>query len=307
MIASAPGKVILFGEHAVVYGEPAIAAAISLRTYVSLSRSSHLTINGHVPEEGRHRYVLKALEVSGAPRGLEIITRSSIPPASGLGSSASVSVATVAASLALRKGNFEPEEVARLGFEVEHSVQGRASPTDTSTATHGHAILVDRVERRNLLWRIARGESVWYMHHIEVPDLTLVVGYSGIRSSTAEMVAKVRRFVEWSSFARDVIREIGRITLAAIKPLEDGDCKKLGELMLRNNRCLTILGVGHPTLSRMMEAAMKHSYGAKITGAGGGGSIIALTDSPEETKRAIEDVGGKAYMVKLGGEGVMLH
>ena len=307
MIASAPGKVILFGEHAVVYGEPAVAAAISLRTYVSLSRSSHMTINGHVPEEGRHRYVLKALEVAGAPKNLEVITRSSIPPSSGLGSSASVSVATVAASLALGKGGFEEEEVARLGFEVEYSVQGRASPTDTSTATHGHAVLVDRVERRDLLWSISHGERRWYIHHIDVPDLTLVVGYSGVRSSTAEMVAKVRRFVEWSSFARDVIREIGRISLEAIKPLEDGDCRRIGELMLRNNRCLTILGVGHPSLSRMIEAAMKHSYGAKITGAGGGGSMIALTDNPEDTRKAIEDAGGKAYTVKLGGEGVRLH
>ncbi len=302
MEASAPAKVILFGEHAVVYGEPAIAVAINLRTFVEVFPGREFLINGYPMREKYHAYIKNAIQLCWNGEPLEILTRSDIPSASGMGSSASISVAMVAALLAM-KGKVSEDAVAKLGFEVEYITQGRASPIDTSTVTHGKGILVDRTRRDNFLWEIKKGDVVWNIHHIEVPRLRLVVGFSGIKASTAEMVARVRRFYQWNSFARDVIREIGRITLEAVSALEDEDYVKIGELMKKNNKLLTILGVSHPVLKKMIEVASRHSYGAKITGAGGGGSIVALTDEQDEVVNALQSLGVEAYKVEISPEG----
>ena len=302
VISSAPAKVILFGEHAVVYGEPAIAVALNLRTEVKIEMGDRFTINGYPLTDKFHSYIKNAIELCWDGMPLNIITKSNVPSASGMGSSASVTVAMVSALLAL-KGEINEEKVAKMSFEVEYTTQGRASPIDTSTVTHGKGILVDREKRDNFLWSVKKNDLTWQIHHIEVPKLKLVVGFSGIRGHTREMVEKVRRFYLWNSFARDVIKDIGKIVIEAIKPLEDEDYERIGELMNRNNKLLTILGVNHPFLKKMMKEARKYSYGAKLTGAGGGGSIVVLTDEQDEVARAIEKVGGEAHKVEISNYG----
>ena len=302
MISSAPSKVILFGEHAVVYGEPAIAVAINLRTEVIVEEGEKYTINGYPIRDKFHSYIKNAIELCWNGKPLKIITTSDVPSASGMGSSASVTVAMVSALLAMK--NEEKEElIARKSFEVEYMTQGMASPIDTSTVTHGRGILVDKIKRNNFLWEIEKNGVRWNIHHINVPELKLVVGFSGIKGHTRDMVEKVRRFYRWNSFARDLIEEIGKITLEAIEPLENEDYTRIGELMNRNNKLLTILGVSHPLLKKMIRGARRYSYGAKITGAGGGGSMVALTDEQDEVAREIERVGGKAYKVRISRDG----
>jgi len=302
VISSAPSKVILFGEHAVVYGEPAIAVALNLRTTVMVERASDYSVNGYPLNDRYHRYIKNAITLLWDGDPLKITTASAVPSASGMGSSASITVATVAALLGL-KGEAYEKNVALNSFEVEYFTQGSGSPIDTSTVTHGKGILVSNRMMDNFLWSVEKNKTRWYIHHLEVPPLKLVVGFSGVKGHTPEMVRKVRRFYEWSTFARDIIKEIGKITMMAIEPLENEDYVRIGELMDRNNRLLTILGVSHPLLKKMIEAARKHSYGAKITGAGGGGCMIALTDEQDEVARAIEEVGGKAYKVKISQKG----
>ncbi len=306
MEASAPAKVILFGEHAVVYGEPAIAVAINLRTYVKIEKGDEYRINGYPLKDRYHSYIKNAIELCWNGEPLDIKTRSDVPSASGMGSSASITVAMVSALLGMQ-GEANERKIAKLGFEVEYKTQGRASPIDTSTVTHGKGILVHKEKRENFLWDIEKDKVRWYIHHIEVPPLKLVIGFSGIKGSTKAMVDKVRRFYIWNSFAREVIREIGKITLESIEPLENEDYVRIGELMNRNNKLLTILGVNHPMLKKMINAAKKHSYGAKITGAGGGGSMVALTDEQDEVAKAIEEVGGKAYKVEISREGYRIE
>ena len=306
METSAPAKVILFGEHAVVYGEPAIAVAINLRTYVKIKKSEEYRVNGYPMSDKYHSYIKNAIKLCWDGEPLDINTKSQVPSASGMGSSASITVAMLTALLAM-KDEVKEEKIAKLGFEVEYRTQGSASPIDTSTVTHGKGILVHREKKDNFLWKVEKGKLKWYIHHIEVPSLKLVVGFSGIKGSTKDMVNKVRRFYNWNSFARDVIRDIGKITMEAVEPLRDEDYERIGELMNEDNKLLTILGVNHPMLKRMINASLKHSYGAKLTGAGGGGSIIALTDEQDEVAKAIEEVGGKAYKVEISKDGFRIE
>src|SRR5206468_1817883 len=235
MAASAPGKLILFGEHAVVFGEPALSTAINLRAEVYARPHTEWLVDGASLEESRFRYV-KAAVAKAKPDGpLWIEIRSMVPSGAGLGSSAAVTVATLGA-LHGREGSIEALAIAREAFEVEHEVQGRASPIDTSTA--------------------------------------------------------------------EAVRQIGEITLDGVRALQRKDLVAAGKLMDRNHTILTDLGVGHPSLDRLVEAARPSSYGAKLTGAGGGGSIVALTDRPSVTAEAIRAAGGKAFIVQSDSLGV---
>jgi mevalonate kinase len=154
------------------------------------------------------------------------------------------------------------------------------------------------------LWTLKKGNKTWHVNDVQLPEMSLVLGYSGIPSPEAEMIAKVNRFHEKNSFARDIIREIGEIPREGLAALENNDLAKVGELMNRNHRLLLNLGVGNPVLERLIQAASRHSYGAKITGAGGGGCIIALASEPEKAMKAIEGAGGKAFLLTLARDGV---
>lgn len=301
--ASAPGKLILFGEHAVVFGEPALSTAIDLRTEVYARAHGTWLADGASLDEPRFRYVKAAAAKgwSGGPLWFEI--RSMIPMGSGLGSSAAVSVATLGALQGLQ-GRFDPTEIARTAFEVEHEVQNRASPIDTSTATAGGGILVRREAGEGLLWTIRRDTRAWSLHRCDLPSLAFVVGDTGISAATGPLVAGVKERVDRDPAAGAKIREIGRITLDGLRVLQRKDLEAAGRLMDRNHVLLNELGVGHPMLDKLVAAARKHSFGAKLTGAGGGGSMVALTDRPEAARRAIEAAGGRAYLVETERDGV---
>ena len=303
---SAPGKVILFGEHAVVFGKPALALAIDLRITTCVGASDEYLVNGRPMKKQHHSYISAALDEAWNGPPVEITTRSRIPSGSGLGSSAAITVSSVAAMLA-EKGRFDPEAVARKSFEVEMRVQGSASPTDTSTSCNGHGVLVSPEEADGFLWRIEKGGRTWCMHHREVPPLTLVVGHTGIHASTGPLVAKVRKLVDTDREAAKAVERIGEITLDGVGALERGDKARVGRLMSENHGLLNSLGVGHPLLDKAVDACAPVSYGAKMTGAGGGGSMIALTDDPEGASRAILAAGCTPIVVKIGCEGVRVE
>lgn len=300
---SAPGKMILFGEHAVVFGKPALALAIDLRISACVSRSDGYTVNGRPMKKKHHAYISAALDEAWGGPPINIDTVSEIPSGSGLGSSAAVTVSSVAAMLS-SKGSVSPEVVARKSFVVELKVQGRASPTDTSASTHGHGVLISPEEGDGLLWSVEHGDNIWNVHHCEVPQLDFVVGHTGIHASTGPLVAKVKKLVDGQREARSAIDRIGEIALEGAEALKARDKAKLGKLMDENHALLEGLGVGHPALSALISAVRAHSYGAKLTGAGGGGSMIALTDDVRGAADAIRRAGGEPIVVRVGGEGV---
>jgi len=303
MAASAPGKLILFGEHAVVFGEPALSTAINLRAEVFARAHSEWLADGASIDEPRYRYVKAAIAKSKVHGPLWLEIRSMVPSGAGLGSSAAVTVATLGA-LHAAGGTLETSRIAREAFEVEHEVQGRASPIDTSTASAGGGILVLREAGEGLLWSIEQGNRRWFLHRITLPPVDFVIGNTGIGAATGPLVAAVKDRVDRDPDAAAAIREIGRITLDGVRAFQRRDFVAAGRLMDRNHSLLTQLGVGHPMLDRLVEAARKSSYGAKLTGAGGGGSMVALTDRSEATAEAIRAAGGKAFVVRSDPVGV---
>jgi mevalonate kinase len=303
MAASAPGKLILFGEHAVVFGEPALSTAINLRAEVYARPHTEWLADGASLDEPRFRYVKACVRKAKAEGPLWIEIRSMVPSGAGLGSSAAVTVATLGA-LHGRSGSLDAPSIAREAFEVEHEVQGRASPIDTSTASAGGGILVLREPRDDLLWSIERDSRRWFLHRTALPPLDFVIGNTGISAATGPLVARVKERFDRDPKAFEAVREIGAITLDGLRALQAKDFVEAGRLMDRNHALLKVLGVGHPALDRLVEAARPSSYGAKLTGAGGGGSMVALTDRPSATAEAIRLAGGKAFIVQSDPAGV---
>ncbi len=239
--ASAPAKVILLGEHAVVVGKPAVSVAIGLRLRCQIRPAATSSLNGVPLTPQNYSYVSACRAKHSAPP-TAVLTDSDFPSGSGLGSSAAVTVSLLAA-LNASKGGFKEETIAREAFEVECEVQGRASPIDTSTCTHGNGILVKRERGDDFLWEISRDTRRWCVHDQAVPKMTLVVGFTGKSKPTGPLVAKVKRYVDHSTFARDIVNEIGTVTEEGVRQMTKGDLEGLGRTMIRDHKLLAILGV----------------------------------------------------------------
>ena len=303
--ASAPGKLIVLGEHAVVYGKPAVALAIDKRITCTLSTADETTLNGKVFEAEKHPY-LKHMMTRTKNR-VRIVTESGIPPGSGLGSSAALCTSFLKALSALDGADVSERELAAAAFETEYTVQGRASPLDTSASTHGMGIVVNGPEDSGeYLWDISKEDRKWTVRNLRVPEMTFVVGYTGLHAPTGPLVEKVRKYKDKTGFATDIVNEIGDITVDGIGALRRNDVTKLGDLMTKDHKLLSILGVSCKELNKLVNASMKYSYGAKLTGAGGGGSMVALTDEPEKVCESITLHGGRPFVIRTGQPGAKL-
>lgn len=292
---SAPGKIYLFGEHAVVYGEPAIACAIELRTRVSATRAGSITICSDLGSTGLdfdvHPYVCSAIEKLGSPE-VSVEISSDIPVGSGLGSSAAVTIATLAAVNAEFGLGHSKEELAGMGHEIEQKVQGRASPTDTFVSTFGGVVEIPSRKRLDIL------------------DCGVVIGNTNKGATlkkTAKLVKQVAALKEdYPEIIDPIIRTIGSFAKKGEPLVKKKDYASLGRLMNVNHGLLDALGVGTPELSALVYAARDAgAFGAKITGAGGGGCMVALTDSPRRAASAIERAGGKAIITEFTPRGAL--
>jgi len=286
--AAAPGKIILFGEHAVVFGEPAIAVGIDLETKVDVVPDENLSghrVDGDEMDTYAHLFIEKAVELlwdnAGNTTPLNIQTDSRLPSAAGLGSSAALSASTCAALLHLTD-QFSEKRLARVAYETEWLGQDRqGSPIDTSASTHGNAIFVDDEKHDNHLWTMRRGDDEWHVHDQLIDRTSFVIAHSGEKGKTGELVEKVQMYHERTDVAGKIIEDIGDTTREGRQALLDGDMAKVGELMDEAHELLGMLGVSTSRLDELCRVARDHAMGAKLTGAGGGGCIVALTDAPE--------------------------
>jgi mevalonate kinase len=272
----------LFGEHAVVYGKPGIAMAIKPRVFVTVRDTKR-------PQRAKSPYIdscFDAMEVMGS-----VYINSQIPSSSGLGSSAAVTVATLSAINDEFKKNKTREDIANMAFEIEKKVQkGRASPTDTTVSTYGGIVLISGGSRRRL----------------PPQNMQLVVGDSLVSHSTARMVEQVSELKKnYPNIVDPVLDAIEGVSMSAIHHLSNP--RELGRYMNMNHALLEVLGVGHPQLAKMVLAARNAgAFGAKITGAGGGGCMVALC--PKQLKHrvagAIEACEARAIVTGIDTEGV---
>jgi mevalonate kinase len=279
---SAPGKVFLFGEHAVVYGRPGIAMAVRPRVFVTVrkSRTAH---------HAKSPYIDNCFDEMGV-RG-SVYVNSQLPSSSGLGSSAAVTVATLAAINDEFGKKLQREDIANMAFAIEKKVQkGRASPTDTTVATFGGLVFITGLARRRL----------------PPQNFQLVIGNSMVQHNTARMVEMVAELKTKSpEICEPVLEAIGAVSLSAMRALSDP--ARLGELMNMNHALLDVLGVGHPQLSRLVLASRAAgAYGAKLTGAGGGGCMIAICPKHAKSRvvSAIEACDARAFSTTIDQEGV---
>jgi mevalonate kinase len=278
---SAPGKVFLFGEHAVVYGKPGLAMAIQHRVSVTVRKKRR-------PGRVNSPYINECLGAMGVRA--TVYVRSQLPSSSGLGSSAAVTVATLSAINEEFGKGLTREEVAMQAFEIEKKVQkGRASATDTYVSSFGGVVLIRGPEKKRL----------------PPVNLPLVVGNSRVSHHTSQMVEKVARDRDRSpAIMNPILDAIGGVTQEALLQLHD--LRALGILMNTNHALLDALGVGHPALTRLVLAARSAgAFGAKTTGAGGGGCMIAL--APNRAKGrvagAMRSCDAQAFMTTLDMEG----
>ncbi len=305
--ASAPGKMIILGEHSVVYGKPAVAVAIDKRFYCKVSSSGEMYLNGRRVPAFVHPHIRSVLDDNGLT-GIRMEAGTQIPTSSGLGSSAALSSSFSLAVRTLYSKPTDEETIAKDAFNAEWNAQGRASPIDTSTCTHGKGVALNCPEGiGRKLWTVTKEDRKWDVSEFEVPAMTFVVGHTGIKAPTGPLVEKVRKYKEHNRFASDIIDEIGLVTLLGMNAMRRTDKEDLGELMTRNHKLLSILGVSCNELNKLVNASLPYSYGAKLTGSGGGGSMIALTDEPEKVCEAIRLRGGNPIVVRTGVEGVRIE
>jgi mevalonate kinase len=323
VIASAPAKVILLGEHFVVYGEPAIVLAIDRRAYAKVERRSdkrlylhsvNLNLSGYFDnsnfkvEHGDFREAImkfepiklaaeKVLEKYGEKIGLNIEINSTVPVAAGLGSSAAVVAAVTKAVGALLSVELSREEIFRITFQSERIVHGSPSGIDPAISTFGGT----------LLFQMDTG-----FRPLEVKtEVPLVIGDSGVERSTRAQVEKVREIKEkYPHIIEPMMRAARELVLRAVEALKNNDLETLGELMNINQALLYGLGVSDESLEWLISAARKAgALGAKLTGAGGGGCMIALTRSEgiERVVEAIQRAGGRSFIAKKTDEGVRVE
>ncbi len=305
--ASAPGKFVVLGEHAVVYGKPAIALAMHMRFTIRAHPSNESRINGAPANQYNMSPHMRHISEMHGNRPMAVFIDGRVPSGSGLGSSAALSAAYAAAVRAMNRLPTDKESIAKDAFEAEYAAQGRGSPMDTSASVQGGGIALNvPYRKKDFLWHIDKGDKSWDISKIAVPQMTFVIGNTGIRAPTGPLVEKVRKYKDTNTFARSIVDEIGEVTLDGLKAIEDNDKVKLGELMTYDHKLLSILGVSCPQLNKLVKASMPYSYGAKLTGSGGGGCMIALTDKPEKVAEAITLHGGTPYIVSTGVPGVTI-
>lgn len=310
LTASAPGKVILCGEHAVVYGQPAIALPLTdIRATASIEQLPeenglviaapdigerwHLTKHPDHPLALLARLTLDQLGMTALPNAL-ITLRSAIPIASGLGSGAALGAALVRALSHFLNVPLDPAQIAQLVYESERVFHGTPSGIDNTVVSYEQAIWFVRGPTSN------DGSAQPTIEPLVVGrPFELVIGDTGIRAPTHIPVGRVReqRQRQPQQF-NAYFDEIGQIVREVRQTLADGAITRLGELLNHNQELLQKLGVSSPQLERLIDAARSGGcWGAKLSGGGDGGIMLAVVDSEQRTAVAHAVLGAGATRV----------
>jgi len=301
--ASAPGKIILFGEHAVVYGRPALAVPVTqVHADVEVSASSRAGIWIEAPDVDLHaelnslpsdhplasviHNLFFSLGIDPFPP-LNIKITSTIPVASGLGSGAAVTVALIRAISSSVHRPLSDEQVNQFAYEIEKLHHGTPSGIDNTVITYARPVYFVKGQPIEML-KVSR-------------PFTIVIGDTGISAPTKESVGDVRKLwgadkTKWEK----IFDKVGEIAKSAKQKIENGEWDRLGELMNQHHTLLQEMTVSSPELNRLVEAARSAgALGAKLSGGGRGGNMIALVkaDLAEAVSKSLQEAGAQRVII----------
>jgi mevalonate kinase len=310
---------ILFGEHSVVYGRPAIVLAIDRRAKVIAKKrddkkifidADNLGFSGYFEDDVYHAIrgkawrgrnlaglniaAKKTMETLGFDAGVNLKVRSMIPIAVGLGSSAAICVATVGAVQQLFDANLSQKEISTIAYEGERVIHGSPSGVDNNVSANGGILRYSKEEGFQK-----------YTTDINIPFL---IGNSRKKRSTRIMVEKVAELKNRNPMLLEsVLDSMDKVAEDGLQSLLDKDNKRLGDLMNINHGLLSAIGVSTMKLDILVHTARKYgAHGAKLTGAGGGGCMIAIGEENNlvRMEKALRRRKSDTYRVSLTDRGV---
>lgn len=314
---SAPGKLLLFGDHAVVHERPCIVTSVDHRISVSLEKRGDDKIILKAPDVRFRDYiisindlkephpkdvnfvltaVLNFFEQYKLKSALEIKTKSEFSAKVGLGSSSAVTVSTIKGLSELFGIKMSNKELFDLSYRTILDIQEVGSGFDVAAAIYG-----------GTLYFVTAGKTI---EPLEIENIPLIVGYTGIKADTATLVKMVsRKLKENPKKVSKIFDKSEEIVNLARVEMEDSNWEKVGELMKLNQSLLRDLDVSSDKLESLIKASLSAgSYGAKLSGAGGGDSMVAIArrEDMSTVENAIEKAGGKIIKVKIQAEGVKI-
>ena len=303
------GKTILFGEHFVVHGVPGIASAVDSAADAEVKKAAK-GINVTDERTGAKGYaenkklqqlesierMLKAMNMDPQQVAIDIWLGGNLPGFSGLGASAASSVAIARAIAEEFELDLPDEKINDIAYEAEKAYAGNPSGIDNTAATFG-----------GLIWfkKSLSGDSNTIEQLSIRESIEIVIGNTGIVANTKAMVAGVgeRKQRNAKKYA-ELFRQAEDLALEGRKALEEFDLQKVGELMNENHRLLQEIEVSCKELDYLVELAREQgAFGAKMTGGGGGGCMLALTprkELQETVASAIENEGFEVLRTKIG-------
>ncbi len=313
VMVSAPGKLMLFGEHAVLHGAGCIVTAVDQRIraaaslleepifeleapdvqIVSYKKPLSEIGKGDIPKGARFAEIAVSLIKPRLVRlkgvGVKISTSSEFSSKFGFGSSSAVTVCVIKALSELFKIELTNKELFNIAYKAVIDVQKKGSGFDVAAAIYG-----------GTLYFVTGGRVI---ESLSIASLPLVIGYSGVKADTVAIINQVSKKTK-------VFTEIAKIVTNAQEALEKKDWKRVGELMNKNQMLLENLGVSTKKLDDMIASAVDAgAYGAKLSGAGGGDCMIVLVDGSkrEIIEKTLENAGGTIINAKTNAEGVRVE
>jgi len=295
---SAPGKLVLFGEHAVVYGRPCIVTAMDQRIKVTIERSKTNDFFLDAPDVKikNYRKPISDLGRNDIPRGtifvemalknilnyikykdrfgFNISTKSEFSALLGFGSSSASTACIIKGISEILKVKITNKQIFDISYKTVMDIQKKGSGVDIAANIYGGTV-----------YFVTGGKII---KPLNINNLPLIVGYSGIKADTVTILNQVReRFLDKPGQLNKIYDSIGNLVEDAKKALIKNDWEKAGNLMNKNQKYLSLLGVSIPKLDNMINAAIEAgAYGAKLSGAGGGDCMIAV--GPENRRKEIE-------------------
>ena len=307
-IASAPGKVILFGEHFVVYGVKAILCSINKRVTVTAEKTSErkISINSKIgklelePDKPiseinsplKPFYYLANKAIENKDTGIHIQIDSEIPLGAGLGSSSACCVAGAAAIFKLF-GNISKEEVLKLAIEAERTIFENTSGADCTVCTYGGIMEYDK------------NKGFKKIEH--EPNFQLVIINSNMEHSTQSMVSKVKEFENKNKEEFSKLSNLeSKLVEDVLKLVKENKIQEIGQKMNQNQEYLENIGISNKELTKMIKIGQESSFGAKITGSGGGGCIFALTNESnlQNILKKFKDNNYECFSAKIDFKGL---